>query len=79
MGNVACVHHYSTKSGACAEYLSLQLISKDLTGKMFRKNITFFISSNRSSENKKKKKHPLEAQSLGSESQFHHFLLVNGT
>lgn len=55
MGNVACLHHYNTKSGACVECLSLQLISKVLTEKSgVSEEHCIFISSNRSSENKKK-------------------------
>ena len=43
MGNVACLHHYNTKSGACAEYLSLHNSSpKSLLRKVtFPKNIAF--------------------------------------
>lgn len=54
MGNVACLHHYNTKSGACAEYLSLQLISKVLTEKSdVSEEYCIFISSNRAVKKKK--------------------------
>lgn len=44
---------------------------------MFLKNITFL--SHQTEAVKIKRKHPLEAESPESKSQFHHFLLVYGT